>query len=76
MNIRRTVTPTEAYWALVEILDHFEHDEERHYKECSAQDRRNHIYRSMRLMRKYLLQLGYGAPARSMPATSSPAHQQ
>ena len=52
----QAVSETEAYQAIVKILDHLEYDEEKHYASCSAKERRNHVYRSVRLMRKYLEQ--------------------
>jgi hypothetical protein len=52
----RAVSETEAYQAIVKILDHLEYDEEKHWESCSVKERRNHIYNSVRLMRKYLEQ--------------------
>ena len=39
----RAVSETEAYQAIVKILDHLEYDEEKHWESCSVKERRNHI---------------------------------
>ena len=71
----RTVTSAEALLAITKILDYLEHDERNHYAICSAKNRRDHIYRSIRLVRKYLevFTVRNGAIAHAKPSTISTA---
>ena len=71
----RTVTSAEALLEITKILDYLEHDEGRHYAICSAKERRNHIYRSVRRVRKYLevFTVHNGAIAHPKPSVISTA---
>ena len=36
------------------VLDYLEYDEHKHYEECEPRDRKDHIYRDVKILKKVI----------------------
>ena len=70
------VTAREAYSVIIKILDHIEYDEEKHYKACSAEERRNHIYLARKYLEVFTVRNGAIGCSTPTPISTTPATEE
>ncbi len=52
---RRCSLPVDVEQAIEEVLDYLWHEEQRHFKEVDGIEKQNHVFRSLALIRRWLM---------------------